>query len=157
MFFAKFTGNHLCRSLFLIKLQVSILQLHWSKELPYRCSLMIFARYLRHLFYRKPPGDCFCSTEKYFTNKIVMNPLRKETKRKQLVRKTTTHAEQNLNQYLHQVFISFYYSKIYFSLFLPMIYWKHKFLETMQSHWGFIYNRKLFLTFSLKKILFYSL
>ena len=31
--FAKFTGKHLCQSLFLIKL---------------------------HLFYKTPPGDCFC-------------------------------------------------------------------------------------------------
>ena len=31
--------------------------------------------------------------EKYFTNKIVKNPLRKEKKWKQLVRKTTTHAK----------------------------------------------------------------
>ena len=36
------------------------------------------------------------------------------------------------------------YSKIYLFLFsqLPMIYWKHKFLETMQSQWGLIYYRK---------------
>ena len=36
------------------------------------------------------------------------------------------------------------YSKIYLFLFsqLAMIYWKHKFLETMQSQWGLIYYRK---------------
>ena len=62
--------------------------------------------------------------EKYFTNKIVKNPLRKEKKWKQLVRKTTTHAKQKLNHYLHQLFISFYYLKISLFLFslLPMIY-----------------------------------
>ena len=55
---------------------------------------------------------------------------------------------------LHQVFISVYYSKIYLFLFskLPMVHWKHEFLETMQPHWGFIYYRKLFFTLSLKKI-----
>ena len=38
----------------------------------------------------------------------------------------------------------FNYSKIYLFLFsqLPLIYWKHKFLETMQSQWGLIYYRK---------------
>ena len=39
---------------------------------------MNFAKYLKHLFYKTPPGDCFCSTEKYFTNKIVKIPLRKK-------------------------------------------------------------------------------
>ena len=43
-----------------------------------RCFLMNFARYLRRLFYRTPPGYCFCSTEKYFSNKIVNNPLKKK-------------------------------------------------------------------------------
>ena len=66
--------KHLCRSLFLIKLQVSILQLDWKKGLQHRCFLMNFARYLRHLFDRTPPCDCFCSTEKCFTNKIAKNP-----------------------------------------------------------------------------------
>ena len=41
---------------------------------------MNFARYLRKIFHRTPPGYCFCSTEKYFTNKIVKNSLRKEKK-----------------------------------------------------------------------------
>ena len=39
---------------------------------------MNFARYLRHLFDRPPPGDCFCSNGKYFTNKRVKNPLKKK-------------------------------------------------------------------------------
>ena len=30
------------------------------------------------LFYRAPPRNCFCSTEKYFTDKIVKSPLREE-------------------------------------------------------------------------------
>ena len=67
-------------------------------------------------------GNYFCSTEKYFTNKIVKNSLRKKElkkkKWKQLVRKTTAHAKQKLNRYLHQVFISFYYSKLFYLSFL---------------------------------------
>ena len=66
LFFAKFTRKTLCWSLILIKLQVSILQLHWKKELQHRCFLMNFARHLRHLFYRTPPAGYFCSTEKIF-------------------------------------------------------------------------------------------
>ena len=31
---------------------------------PRQVSLVNFARYLRHLFYRAPPSDYFCSTEK---------------------------------------------------------------------------------------------
>ena len=51
--------------------------------------------------------------KKYFINKIVKNPLRKKrNKWKQLVRKTTTQTKQELNHYLHQVFISFYHSRM---------------------------------------------
>ena len=95
-----------------------ILQLHWNKVLQHKCFLMNFGKYLRQLFYRTPPGNCFCPTEKYFTNKIVKNPLRKEKKWKQLVRKTTTRAK--LNHYLHQVFISYSTISLIFSQ-LPMI------------------------------------
>ena len=35
-------------------------------------------RYLRHLFDRTPPGDWFCSTEKYFINKILKSPVTKK-------------------------------------------------------------------------------
>ena len=62
-FVAKFT-KHLCWSLILMKLQVSILQLHWKKGLQHRCLLMNLAIYLRHSLYRTPPGNYFCSTEK---------------------------------------------------------------------------------------------
>ena len=59
-----------------------------------------------------------------FINKIVKSPLRNRKKWKQLVRKTTTQAKQKLRHYLHQVFISFYYSKRSLFLFslLPMIH-----------------------------------
>ena len=69
-------------------------------------------------FYRTPPSDCFCSTEKYFATKIKFSfSLWKKKKNcKQLVRKTMTYAEKKLKHYLHEVFIFFYYSKI--SLFL---------------------------------------
>ena len=37
-----------------------------KKGLQHRCFLVIFARYLTHLFYRTPPGDYVCSTEKIY-------------------------------------------------------------------------------------------
>ena len=54
--------------------------LYWQKRFRYRCFLTHFKRYLRCRFYWTPPGDCFCSTEKYFTNKIVKSALKKEKK-----------------------------------------------------------------------------
>ena len=80
IFFAKLTRKQLCRSLILIKLQVSILQLHWKKGLQHSCFLMNFARYLRHLFYRTPPGDCFCSTEKIFYQQNSKEPSHRQNK-----------------------------------------------------------------------------
>ena len=112
----KFPRKHLCLSLFLINLQVFMLKLYWKKRLGWRCFLMNFARCLRQFFYRTLPGDCLCSTEKYFTNKIVKSPLKKK-KWKQLVRKATICAEKNWTQYLHQIFLFFYYSKTSWFLF----------------------------------------
>ena len=62
---------------FLKNSQVSILQLHWKKGLSHTT----------------PPGDFFCTTGKYFTNKIEKNPLKKEKKWKRCARKMTTHAK----------------------------------------------------------------
>ena len=118
IFFAKFTRKHLCRSLFLIKLQFSILQLDWKKGLQHRCFLMNFARYLRHLFDRTPPCDSFCSTEKYFTNKVAKNPLSKEKKMKTLVRKTTSYAKQKLTHYL-RLHILLLFKNFVISLLFP--------------------------------------
>ena len=59
----------------------------------------------------------------YQQNRKELSEKRKK-KLKQFVRKTTTRTEQKLNRNLDQVFISFYYSKIYLLLFsmLLMIY-----------------------------------
>ena len=54
-----------------------------KENFPKRCLLMNCEGYLRQLFYRTSPGDCFCSTEKYFTNKIEKNLLRKACKKQQ--------------------------------------------------------------------------
>ena len=51
--FAKFTGKHLCKSLFFNKL--------YSKRDPGTgVFLWILRNFLEHLFYRTSPGDCFC-------------------------------------------------------------------------------------------------
>ena len=57
--FIKFTGKHLCQSLFLIKLQASGLQLFKKKKLWHRCFPVNFAKFLGTPFYRTPPDDCF--------------------------------------------------------------------------------------------------
>ena len=99
-------------------------------------------------FYRTLPHDCFCSTEKYFTNKIVKNPLRKEKKWKLLVKKPTTHT------------VLLLFKNCFISLFST----SHHILKTrmfrnnaIPSHSknAIVYCRKLFLTFGLKKIVFY--
>ena len=50
--FAKFTGKHLCQSLFLLKLQTSVLRpaTLLKKRLWHRCFLVNFAKFLRTPF-----------------------------------------------------------------------------------------------------------
>ena len=141
----------------LIKLQFSILQLDWKKGLQHRCILMNFARYLRHLLDRTPPCDCFCFTEKCFTNKIAKNPLSKE-KNGNTCKKKLRHMQiKNLITLYIKSSYPFTIKKFCYFSFLSIIYWKHEFLETVESHWGFIYYRKLFATFCLKKKKFLSI
>ena len=108
--------KYLCRSLFF-----RIETCNFSKE---RTATHVFSDEFweivkTRVFYRTPPGDCFCSLEKYFTNKIEKKPSEKRNKKlKQLVRKTTTHAKQKLNHYLYQVFISFTVQKFFYFSFL---------------------------------------
>ena len=54
--FEKFTGKHLCWSLFFDK--VANLR-PGKKRLWYRCFHVNFAKFLRTPFYRAPPEDCF--------------------------------------------------------------------------------------------------
>ena len=139
--FIKFTGIY---SL-LIKLRVPILQLHGKKKLRYRCFLVNFARYLRCLFYRTFPSNCICSTEIYFTNKIVKSILKieKKNQQKQLVRKTTAHAGKKLNT----TYIKYSYTFTIQKFFIPLFIATHNALKArMQFHWGYIYYRRLFLT-----------
>ena len=123
--FCKFRRKDLRWSLILIKLQVSILQLYWKKGLQHRCFLVSFATYLNTFFTEHLPTTTSFLRNQNFINEIVKSPLRNRKKWKQLVRKTTTQAKQKLRHYLHQVFISFYYSKRSLFLFslLPMIHW----------------------------------
>ena len=91
-------------------------QLYWKKRLWYSCFLMNLARYLRQLFYRTPPGNCFCSTEKYFTNKIVESLLKKRKNIGNYWQVKQRHTQKKDVSLLVSSFISFHYSKI--SLFL---------------------------------------
>ena len=83
-----------CEKCFFCKInkKTSVLESHFNKVtglypatslkkgLQHRCFLMNFARYLRHSFYRRPPGDYFCSTEEIFYQQISKEPLRKGEK-----------------------------------------------------------------------------
>ena len=107
--FSKFTKKLLCWSLFLILSQISILQHYWKKRLRYKCFLMNFARYIQCIFCRTPPVNCFCSTEKKITTKIVKSPLEKENKLGTACKKNNdTSWKKKLKHYLHQVFISWF-------------------------------------------------
>ena len=58
--FSKFTGKHLCQSLFCNKVAGLTLQLYKKKRLWHRCFPVNFAKFLRTPFLRTPPDDCFC-------------------------------------------------------------------------------------------------
>ena len=118
-----------------------ILQVNWKKRLQYRCFLMSFNSFLQTPFLQNTSRKQLLFYGKHFANKIEKNPEWMETDCKK--------NNDTQNHYLHQVFILFYYSFYYFFIFsqLPMMYWKHEFLETIQSHWRSMYHRKLFLTF----------
>ena len=64
-------------------------------------------------------------------SKVVKNSLRKWEKVETACKKNNHTGKTKINHFLHQVFISFYYSKMSLFLFslLPMIHRKHQFLE----------------------------
>ena len=57
--------KNLSQSLFLLKLQIFYPVILLKEKDPIQMFSDEFARYLKHLFYRTPLGDCVCSTEKY--------------------------------------------------------------------------------------------
>ena len=128
---------------FLIKLQVSILQVY-RKRLWYRYFLMKFERYLSNSFYRTNLGECLCSTEKY-----VISPLKKKKKKETAgkrnieTRKKKTETQLTSNLHILLIFRNFPISLFSDSHDTS----KYAFLETTQPHWGLIYYRKLFLIF----------
>ena len=57
--FEKFTGKHMCQSLFFNKVGGSSLQLYLKKDPGTGALVRILRNFLEDLFYRTPPGDCF--------------------------------------------------------------------------------------------------
>ena len=57
----KFTGKHLCQSLFLIKLHTLACNFIKKRDSGTCVFLWILLIFLEHLFYGTPPGDCFMS------------------------------------------------------------------------------------------------
>ena len=86
-----------------------------------------------------PLGDCFCSTKKYFTNKIL------KKKWKQLVRKSKMHSQnKNLITVYTKSLYPFMIKNLFVSLFSASYDILKTRLETMQSYWGFVYHRNYF-------------
>ena len=114
--FAKLLGKHQFRSLFIIKLQVSILLLQAFSDNFVSITDIFFAYHLQ--------------ATASVSWKVIL-PI----KWKLLVRKTTEHAGTKQKNYLHRLFIFFYCSKIDLFLFslLPVIHWKHVCLETIMQ------------------------
>ena len=61
--FAKFTGKHLCQSLFLIKMQDWDLQLYLKRDSGLGVFLWNFRHFWEHLFYRTFLGECFWTVD----------------------------------------------------------------------------------------------
>ena len=59
--FVKFTGKHLCQSLFFNRLAGLRPATLLKKRLWHRCFPVNFTKFLKTPFYRTPPDDCFCS------------------------------------------------------------------------------------------------
>ena len=68
-------------------------------------------------FFRAPPGHCFCSTEKYFTNKWAKNPLRKEKNGNSLHKKQRHTRNKNLITIYIKPLYPFTIQKLFFSVF----------------------------------------
>ena len=73
--FTKFTGKHLCQSLFINKVAGLRPATLLKKRLLYRCFPVNFVKLLRTLFYRTPLDGCFCvwNMPRYFTFHILVS------------------------------------------------------------------------------------
>ena len=65
--FAKFTGKHLCQSLFFIKVAGLRSATLLKKKLWHRFFPMNFAKFLRTPFLQNTSGGCFCNNLCFFT------------------------------------------------------------------------------------------
>ena len=63
--FAKFTGKHLCWSLFSHKVTGQKSATLFKNKLQHRCFLVNFGKFLRTPFSENTFGDCFCKTSLY--------------------------------------------------------------------------------------------
>ena len=70
--FAKFTGNHLCQSLFFNKVAGLRPATLFKKRLCHRCFPVNFAQFLRTLFSQNNSGGCFCLT--HYQRKLKVFP-----------------------------------------------------------------------------------
>ena len=63
--FAKFTGKHLCQSLFFNKVAILSLATTLKKRPWHRCFPVNFVKYLKHLFSQNTSSGCFENTKNH--------------------------------------------------------------------------------------------
>ena len=73
--FTKFTGKHLCQSLFFNKVTGLRLATLLKKKLWLRCFLVIFAKFLRTTFLQKTSGRKLLNYDKYRTS-VLFNSIK---------------------------------------------------------------------------------
>ena len=72
--FAKFTGKHLCQSLFLKKVAILRPATFLKRDPGTGVFLWILRNFLEHLFHRTPLDDCFWCTKKLILFLVILIP-----------------------------------------------------------------------------------
>ena len=71
--FAKFTGKHLCQSLYFNKVAGLRPATLLKKRLWHRCFPVNFVKFLRNLFLQNTSGGCFSIIVQFFVNNWIIN------------------------------------------------------------------------------------
>ena len=70
--FAKFTGKHLCQSLFFNKVADGGLQLYEKGDSNTGVLVWILENFYKQVFYRTPLGNCFCGLQKKDVSSVAL-------------------------------------------------------------------------------------
>ena len=141
-----------------MKLQVCILQFYWKKG-PMQVFFDEFCEIFKVPFLQDTSRRLLLFYGKLFYHEKSKEPSEKRKKRRKLLVKKNNDAHiKKLKHYLHQVLISFYYSKI--SLFLIylllMIHWnmvsRNGKTMTCDYDWKYLFEKQCNLTEDLSTI-----